>query len=608
MKDSKKPKYNLWQNTAFMLGNAWRVCKSVIFLCITLAAVTTGKTIGELLITPAILRKVETAAPLPELVGTIAVFSGILLLLTGLKAYLDENTFAGRIEIRKSIMQQIANKVARTAYPNLLDTNFLSFQDKARQACISNSEPTEYIWTTWTDILTNAAGFLVYLALLSGMHPALLALVVATTAAGYFFSKRINGWGYRHRQEEAAYSKRMEYVRRVSTGREYAKDIRIFGLRDWLEDVWSSAMGLYEAFAEKREKIYLWTNVIDLLLALMRNGIAYAYLIRLTLEQDLPASQFLLYFSAVGGFTQWITGILDKFTEIHKESLDLSTLQEFLEWPEPFRFEEGVPLARIMDQDYEIRLENVSFRYPKAEKDTISHMNLTIHPGEKLAIVGVNGAGKTTLVKLVCGFLDPTEGRVLLNGQDIRQYNRRDYYALFAAVFQNFSVLEASVAVNVAQRVDGIDSDLVWRCLEQAGLAEKICAFPDGLRTNIGRVVYNDGVELSGGETQRLMLARALYKNAPILVLDEPTAALDPISENDIYIKYSDMAQGRVSLFISHRLASTRFCDRILFLERGMIAEEGTHEALMALNGGYAKLFSVQSQYYQEGGNGNGEE
>ncbi|MBQ7919022.1 MAG: ABC transporter ATP-binding protein [Lachnospiraceae bacterium] len=253
-------------------------------------------------------------------------------------------------------------------------------------------------------------------------------------------------------------------------------------------------------------------------------------------------------------------------------------------------------------------MEDVSYRYPEAENDTIKHMNLTIKPGEKLAIVGLNGAGKTTLVKLLCGFLDPTEGRVLLNGEDIRKYNRRDYYDLFSAVFQDFSVLEASVAVNVAQNVDNIDENRVRLCIEKAGLTEKVNSLPAGIDSKIGRQIYEDGVELSGGQTQILMLARALYKDGAVLVLDEPTAALDPIAENDIYHKYSEMTKGKTSLFISHRLASTRFCDRILFLENGEIAEEGTHESLLAWGGGYAKLFEVQSRYYKEGGENNGED
>ena len=209
---------------------------------------------------------------------------------------------------------------------------------------------------------------------------------------------------------------------------------------------------------------------------------------------------------------------------------------------------------------------------------------MTIHAGEKLAIVGLNGAGKTTLVKLICGFLDPTEGRVLFNGKDVKTLNRRDYYALFSAVFQQFSLLDTNIIENIAQRIDGIDGQRAWDCAEKAGLTEKIKSLPKGMYTHFGRSVYEDGAELSGGETQRLMLARALYKDGPI------------------YQKYSSMTQGRTSLFISHRLASTRFCDRIIMLKDGCISEEGTHDELMRRGGEYAKLFAVQSKYYREGG------
>ncbi len=215
-------------------------------------------------------------------------------------------------------------------------------------------------------------------------------------------------------------------------------------------------------------------------------------------------------------------------------------------------------------------------------------------------MVGLNGAGKTTLVLLLCGFYDPDEGRILLNGQDIREFNRREYYDLLSAVYQQYSVVDATIAQNVASCTHKIDELRVWDCLQKAGLSDFVHSLPQQLNTPVGRDVYLDGVLFSGGQTQRLLLARALYKDSPILILDEPTAALDPIAENDIYRKYNHMTAGKTSLFISHRLASTRFCDRIIFLQDGKIAEEGTHDSLLALGGEYANLFEVQSRYYQE--------
>lgn len=599
-KKTPKPKYNLWQNTGFMLRTSRKYAKSVFPLCIVLALLSAGKSVAELLIAPAILNKIELSASLGSVVFTIAAFALVLMLLSGLRSYVDTNALFGRIAVRsQGIYLGISRKYAETSYPNLLNTDFLALGKKASAACDANSEASEAIWTTLTDLMTSCIGFVVYLALLTNLNLWLAALVAATTAVSYFASKRINEWGYLHRSEELELTKRIEYANKTATSREFAKDIRMFGLRGWLEDLWGSTMRLYSAFCAKRERKYIWANIIDIVLTFLRNGIAYAFLIGITVKNGLPASQFLLYFAALSGFAQWVVEILDKLSVMHKQSLDISTIREFLDWDEPFDLNGGERIAFEPNKQYEIRLDNVSFRYPKADKDTLSHINLTVHPGEKLAIVGLNGAGKTTLVKLVCGFLDPTEGRILLNGEDIRKFNRNDYYALFSAVFQEFSVLDVTVKENVAQCVDGIDETRVWQCIDKAGLTEKIKSLPKGIETHLGRRVFKDGVEFSGGQTQRLMLARALYKNAPILVLDEPTAALDPIAENDIYQKYNDMTHGRTSFFISHRLASTRFCDRIIFVDGGKIAEEGTHDELLKNGGGYAYLFEVQSKYYR---------
>lgn len=599
-KKTPKPKYNLWQNTGFMLRTSRKYAKSVFPLCIVLALLSAGKSVAELLIAPAILNKIELSASLGSVVFTIAAFALVLMLLSGLRSYVDTNALFGRIAVRsQGIYLSISRKYAETSYPNLLNTDFLALGKKASAACDANSEASEAIWTTLTDLMTSCIGFVVYLALLTNLNLWLAALVAATTAVSYFASKRINEWGYLHRSEELELTKKIEYANKTATSREFAKDIRMFGLRGWLEDLWGSTMRLYSAFCAKRERKYIWANIIDIVLTFLRNGIAYAFLIGITVKNGLPASQFLLYFAALSGFAQWVVEILNKLSVMHKQSLDISTIREFLDWDEPFDLNGGERIAFEPNKQYEIRLDNVSFRYPKADKDTLSHINLTVHPGEKLAIVGLNGAGKTTLVKLVCGFLDPTEGRILLNGEDIRKFNRNDYYALFSAVFQEFSVLDVTVKENVAQCVDGIDETRVWQCIDKAGLTEKIKSLPKGIETHLGRRVFKDGVEFSGGQTQRLMLARALYKNAPILVLDEPTAALDPIAENDIYQKYNDMTHGRTSFFISHRLASTRFCDRIIFVDGGKIAEEGTHDELLKNGGGYAYLFEVQSKYYR---------
>lgn len=597
-----KPKYNMAQNSWFMIKLAWTSGeKKVIVLSLLSALFAVALNLINLYVSPTILSVVERQASVTELIVTIVVFVAALMLVSAASSYVNTNTLYGRISVRCEIINLLNRKMATTSYQNISDERFKTLKIKVQETIGSNRAATEAVWTTLTDLTTNIVGFAFYVVLMSSIQPLLLLAILATTVVSYFVSNRLSEWGYKHREEESEYSTQIYYLGRQSSDLTVAKDIRIFGLRSWLDDLYAKSMAAYTAFKRKEQGVYIWASVTDLVLTFLRNAIAYAYLIGLVIGNGLSVSEFLLFFSAVGGFTAWVSGILSGFNTLHKQSLDISSVRECLEFPEPFKFEDGKPIKAKENKLYEIRLENVSYRYPGADKDTLTNVNLTLHPGEKLAVVGLNGAGKTTLIKLICGFLDPTEGRILLDGKDIRDYNRRDYYKMFSAVFQEFSLLAGTIATNVAQDSEGFDMERVKDCVEKAGLRKKIESLKDGYDTYLNREVFEDAMLLSGGETQRLMLARALYKNAPFIVLDEPTAALDPIAESEMYQKYNEMTSGKSSIYISHRLASTRFCDRIIMIADGRIGEEGTHEELLKAGGKYAELYEVQSKYYKEG-------
>lgn len=476
----------------------------------------------------------------------------------------------------------------------------------------------------------------------------------------YVCSLRTNKWSYDHRQEGAALGQKMSYIRQTAGDRGALKDIQIFGMSSWLRQVHDAVLKLFRDFQLREQRVRLLGDLAEVALTFLRNGAAYGYLLALALGEGLSVSEFLLYFTAVGNFTTWVTGILKGFGELHQFSLELSSVRGYIEAPEPFRMEGGKAIEPDTSLPYTLELRDVSFRYPGAEKDTLSHIDLTVRPGEKLAIVGLNGAGKTTLMKLCCGLLDPTGGQVLLNGEDIRdvsfrypntetwalrhvnmkfqvgsrlavvgengsgkttfikllcrlydptqgeillngidirKYSYRQYIDLFSVVFQDFQLLAFPLGQNVAAAVE-VDKGRAARCLEMAGFGKRLAALPQGLETPLYKEFDESGVQVSGGEAQKIALARALYKDAPFVVLDEPTAALDPVAEMEVYENFDKIVGDKTAVYISHRLSSCRFCDDIAVFDHGHIVQQGSHDALVEAPGKYQELWHAQAQYY----------
>lgn len=264
--------------------------------------------------------------------------------------------------------------------------------------------------------------------------------------------------------------------------------------------------------------------------------------------------------------------------------------------------EGGERLAEPMDIPIEIEFENVTFKYPGTEKYIYKDFSLKIPAGQKLALVGVNGAGKTTFVKLLTGLFEPDSGRVLINGHDIREYKKSELFKMFAAVFQEVNIMAFTIAENIACSLENIDYDKVDKVLKQVGLYEKVQGLEKGVNTMMLKVIDENGTVFSGGESQKLAIARALYKGGNCVIMDEPTAALDALAEAEIYEEFDALTKGKTAIYISHRLASTKFCDKIALIDGTGLREYGTHDELMELGGIYYDMFITQGRYYQEGG------
>lgn len=596
-KEQQGARYTMLQNAWYMVRLAWRERKSVLWLCLALAGLHVAISLAELFLAPLALGKVEAAAPLPELFGTIAAMAGTLALLRAVRAYIDQNTLFGRVQLRTSLNLQVITKAVSTSYPNSSDPALLQEKERADRALDSNSSAGEAIWRVMTEIFQNLLGFGIYLALFLSLDPVLILLAVATAALSYVCSLRTNKWSYDHRQEGAALGQKMSYIRQTAGDRGALKDIQIFGMSSWLRQVHDAVLKLFRDFQLREQRVRLLGDLAEVALTFLRNGAAYGYLLALALGEGLSVSEFLLYFTAVGNFTTWVTGILKGFGELHQFSLELSSVRGYIEAPEPFRMEGGKAIEPDTSLPYTLELRDVSFRYPGAETWALRHVNMKFQVGSRLAVVGENGSGKTTFIKLLCRLYDPTQGEILLNGIDIRKYSYRQYIDLFSVVFQDLQLLAFPLGQNVAAAVE-VDKGRAARCLEMAGFGKRLAALPQGLETPLYKEFDESGVQVSGGEAQKIALARALYKDAPFVVLDEPTAALDPVAEMEVYENFDKIVGDKTAVYISHRLSSCRFCDDIAVFDHGHIVQQGSHDTLVEAPGKYQELWHAQARYY----------
>lgn len=385
------------------------------------------------------------------------------------------------------------------------------------------------------------------------------------------------------------------YLVNVMLEERRADDIRIGHLDHFLDVQFGKAMEHFLPMYLDFARFSAITDGKNALLSLLSNFAAYLVIGARALYGVLPIGDVLLYAGSVTRAMSDLQTFLATGSEFDYINSYLSTYEDFIAQPS-MAYDGTLPIEKRDDGQYEFAFHDVSFSYPGTNIPVLEHVTLSFAVGEKNALVGRNGAGKTTLIKLLCRLYEPTSGYITLNGIDIRKYSYKEYTQAFSVVFQDFHLFSLPLDENIAAGTE-IDEAALQSSLAKVGLTDRVQQLPQGVRTRL----YNNngsGVDLSGGEAQRTAIARALYKDAPFVILDEPTAALDPIAEAEIYKQFSQMTAGKTAVYISHRMSSCKFCDRIIVLDHGRIAEDGTHDTLLANHGIYANLYETQAQYY----------
>ena len=513
---------------------------------------------------------------------------------TVLEAYLNKYRYSQSIQIEKKSMSCFYQEYEKKSVRDLArrGSSATWMQNGKVPLCEMPRQSME--------IIKNVLCYFLFGTIISFVSPWLVVLLTVLPAINWLCVRAYQKYEYGTRARRTDIERKINYVTERASNFAAAKDIRVYGMAQWLREIYNDLFKENDAWLKKLNYRNFVNRIVEIAIILVRDSAAYAVLISVALHGEITIDQFVLYFAAISNFATYIGNIMTAWNEMQSASLKICDFREYLDLPD------GSGSGKANADDFissapEITFEHVCFRYYGAEKNTLDDISFTFRPGERIALVGMNGAGKTTLVKLLCGLYRPTSGDIKINGVSVSDFCRDDYYRLFSPVFQDVQTSFFSLAETVAATLgDEVDRLRAEECMRKAGLGAKIDSLPDGIDTKLDKQVNKNGIELSGGEAQKLMMARALYKNAPVLVLDEPTAALDPIAENEIYLHYRDMTKGKTSLFISHRLASTQFCDRILFLDGGKIAEEGTHDELISNGGEYAKLYEIQSCWYRD--------
>lgn len=591
------------KNLKFLFARAWALSKGYFLLCLV-KSLFSGllplvSVLGVGIVTDALLE----GRPQKQVVGVIALFLSVnLAVAVAGHIFTLLDNFAMR-KITDKVQYEYMNDCVCVDYHYVQDGTMMNLKAKSMMA-----HPAFFIstWGVFFNYLVQTAGILFIFSVLSPWFVLILVIISAGLIVMTFYTQKQDFDFNNGRVED---DRRLEYLYSVMTEYRYAKEIRINNADRFIRDKYAA---VFCGQTKKLKDLYRRKNVVQSvgnLLTVVQTAVMYVYFTWQVSVRQVSIAEYTVLLSSATLFTSVLLGFFKAVGTINNNCKSIEFYREYLDMvqknSEIYRSND-LSEPELNFSREKIRFENVSFAYPNTTQYVLRNVDLEISHGEKIGIAGLNGAGKTTLIKLLCRIYDPSEGRITLNGVDIRRIPYRVYRAHIGIVLQDFTLFSYSVRENImfdsASRETACrDEERMWDSIEKSGLTEKIKKLPKGADTYVYKNLDREGVEFSGGEGQKLAMARAIFKKADLLLLDEPTSALDPMAEYEFFSRLNDISEGRTALFISHRLSSTRLCDKIYVIADSRIAESGTHESLMARGGIYAKMFRMQAQYYETG-------
>lgn len=603
--DEFHKEYGVISNCRYILGKFVKYRKSLILFIITGSIAAASMTYLWSFIGKLVIDMIEQQASSPDkdikpLLYLTLITSAAELLFMWLNTVSSMKMSVGFTYVRLMIIKERIAKTLGMEYEALETPEMLDRLQKAKRATAGDWQGVQGMMTYMQVMGVQIISVTIAVAIMTTFNPWIIFIIVVLSFAQFLFFDYIRKKDKKEMWDAMMpHWRKLEYMENVTTDFSYAKDIRLFGMQKYLAkkqiDVYDEELRHWI----KSRQYWIYNTIFAHGISLLRQLIIIGWLVYSVVFNGLSIGNFTLYTASAAAFSNAINEILQALSALRERSAHTDDYRSFMDIPSADDKAQTIPIPPA--DKYTFEFKNVSFKYRGQEKYALKNVNLTLHAGEKLAVVGLNGAGKSTFIKLLLRLYDVTEGCILMNGTDIRKFDRKEYYELFAPAFQDVMVFAFPIAENVSMKEPfNTDKAEAEKMLRLAGLGDKLDKLEKGVDTELLKVLYDDGVDLSGGEKQKLALARALYKKSKIIVLDEPTAALDALAEFRLYQSFNELVGDRTAVYISHRLSSTRFCDRVAMFKDGEMVEIGTHDSLMEADGAYADMFRVQAQYYVE--------